>query len=290
MTKTLLGLLMTATSVAPIASTATQTFYCSPFELTITDGIAEKLVESRTFSHTIVSTRNDPMVDMYFDYDVFLMSHNSMYQVDRPLFYVPYMLKVKLYTDVKYANGLGGWFTEEGNACLEQVSVRFDFKNWTGVVNQLISYPLSPNNYSPVNAYNPSLNSDYISSLNLRNTSVDEYSGRYQPLFIPYADDIEANSHNLKLLNQPKTDVAFAAIKNPNTPGSQFSARYSHASYPVNGETITYYGLFDIVPEKDMTYLDISLEVHVYSTIAKDTFWGDCKEHGYINDSITLTF
>lgn len=290
MTKTLLGLLMAGVSVTPIASIATQNFYCSPFELTITDGIVEKLVESKTFSHTIMSTRDDPMVDMYFDYDVFLMSHSSMHQADRPLYYVPYKLTVKLYKDVKYANGLGGWFTETGNACLEQVSVRFDFKNWTGNVVQLITYPLSANIGSPVNAYNPSLNSDYIPSLNMVNTSVDDYSGRYKPLFIPYADDIEATNHNLILLNQPKTEVTFAVNENPNTSGSRFTASYSHASLPVSGETITYYGFFDIVPEEDMSYLDVDLEVHVYSTIAKGTFWGDCAEHGYINDSLTLTF
>lgn len=288
---TLASILLTLPScIVPkdaLSVSAESYFYSSAYGIPFSSNVVEKVVATNTHGISILSTRDMVMADVTFNYDVFYTQHNQMYLSDKPQYVILFKLRVSLKTDVKYANGLGGWFTEKGNAVLEDVSVEFAFDNWgdAGVQNY-ISYPFDPiyiDNY--VYTINPALNTNYIDAIDYENSRVNNLSGRYVFSYLPYFDETSLDAYGLTPLNQPTTKYNIAASKDAAVSGKAVvDAYFMHPSYPSNGEDILYYGMFCVVPPDYVSTLNLNIRVSVLTTIAKGNFWGECVKYGFIEE------
>ena len=270
-----------------LASNGESFFYSSAYGIPLSSNVVQKVVSTNTHGSSILSSRDMVMADLTFSYDIFSMQHDQNYLSNRPQYVVAYKLRVSLKKDVKYANGLGGWFTETGNTTLEDVTIEFEFDNWgSDGVQNYIYCPVDPlyiNKY--VYTINPALNTSYVDAIDFDNVNVNNLSGRYVFYYVPYFDDIMVDAYNLKPLDQPLTNYNSIASKDSKvTNKAVVHSYFSHQTFPSNGEDITYYGLFCVVPPGYVSVLNMNLTVSVLTSIARDNFWGECEKYGFIEE------
>lgn len=273
-----------------LMAASTNNYFSQAYGIYITPNATSGPVASDTRVKTIMSTRDDKMADVSITYDVFSMKHYFMYTVDKPYFQVFYRVNVKLYEQVKYANGLGGWFTEVGNVALEMCEVYATFNSWgDSDFHNRITYPLS--NFEFKNTINPYLNQNFYGVFDGEASSANQVSGRFNVNCNTYFDDDDVAYYGLTKINQPKVKAQFVCLRDDNfNERVKHTAEFTHESYPCNGESLTYYGDFSLVPPDGTNSISFDLTLFAFATIARGSGWGMCQNSATVTMPITLTY
>lgn len=271
-----------------LMAASTSNYYSQAYGVYIAPEVTYGPVASDTKMTTIMSTRDDKMADCSLTYDVFAMKHYSMHQVRKPMFRVFYRAKIDLYKQVNYANGLGGWFTEKGNAALELCTVSAEFNSWgSSDFYNRIGFAVSTGAYK--NTVNPYLNQRYYGVLGSQGGNSNQVSGRFDVFCNTYFDDMEVTDFGLAKLDQPKVRTQPSCTRDSAiTDKVKHETYFEHEEFPCNGESLTYYGSFNLIPPDGFSTISFGLTLFAFSTIARGSSWGMCQKTATLRAPVTL--
>lgn len=191
---------------------------------------------------------------------------------------------------MQYANGLGGWFTEKGDTSLEQAEVIATFDSWgqTEHYNRIL-FGLGTDGYA--NTVNPALNQNYYGVYEGKASSANDLSWRFTIYCQTYFDDDALRYNELNKINQPKVKVERSCIRDSTvTSRIKHSTKFFYESYPASGESLTYFGKFDIIPPDNTNSISFKLDLFAFCAIARGSGWGECLKSGTASTNITLNY
>lgn len=262
--------------------------------------IAEARVNYGTWTDTSISTRNEVMADVSFSYDVYKMAHSPVYYADLPLFQITYRYTVSLKTNVAYANGMFGWFTEHGNTKCKGIVIHGTVKNWgSGDFSSRFVAINAPATGSGLQyTVDPIDNASYYGGAYDTETLVSNIAGRYYIHAMPYYTGTYITNYNLTKADTPAYLYA-TGVNRKNTSEVEYNNTVSHpnadetsnpdAVAPENGETLKYFGSFYVIPPEGMSTMQ--LELHAFSEliIAEGDGWGSCSDNSSITNTIYIS-
>ncbi|MCR5091098.1 MAG: hypothetical protein K6B51_00115 [Bacilli bacterium] len=113
------------------------------YSTTLNYQVKGKVISHKSSTLEIKSSRKSLMGKVVFNYEVICNGCPVVMDVNRPTrryYTVNYRMDLYPQNQVKYANGVGGWFTETGNAAVSGATVKVSIHNSNGIPNATSSF------------------------------------------------------------------------------------------------------------------------------------------------------
>lgn len=234
------------------------------------------VLQSGSQETSVTSTRDQKMGTAKLNYEL-IYNDNAPYQnIHRNewrYYTINYRLDLYPENKVKYANGLGGWFTETGNAAVKAATVEVTYQNGTNLVDST-----SFNNISFIGGdegakYNLCLPKDNNSSFFGNTIDGACYFYQTDEAVRYYSSNVSDVDAEVKLIestapihpSQQSVVKAKTSVEFPNRPRKKDNKPY-----------VSFYGCYRFASANETEHISIS-----YSgtfVIAEGGTWGSCEK------------
>ena len=273
-----------------MAAYSTTTSYSN----TLSYQVKGKIVASKSSTKEVKSSRGSLMGKVTFNYEVICNGCPVYMDINRPTrryYTVNYRMDLYPQNNVKYANGLGGWFTETGNAAVCLANVKVSIYNSDGIPNAANSFKnnLAFGDSEGGSVYkqcHPYANSHYFS------TSVIGAIGFQQ-------NDVAINQHHLATTANDDSRISATQIDaDPTIDSSAKVVSTANNTFNFVGrprrtgeganlrEYVSVYGCYQFT--SDNANDKIVFDYVGSFVVAENSFWGD--EVKQVTNTVTLSW